>query len=292
MGASRWLRGVVLALVGAVVLGACSSPSAAPSGRAEWYDAGAAGEAAPASPPTLQTSAAAELPSTAAIQTKLIYTGAVTIEVNDVDRALAEVRGVVQGLGGYAGDLTQTLSGTARAEITLRVPVEKFEPLMTEISALGRPLSREIGTQDVGEEWVDLEARVKTKRQGEQRLIELLKQTGNVQNLLEVERELARVRGEIEQVEGRQRYLANQVALSTVTVTLVTPAGVQPVAGWRYGTVWGNAINSFAVVGQGLLTLATYALVLAPYWLGLWALVVAWRRWRARRQAAALASGR
>ncbi len=101
----------------------------------------------------------------------------------------------------------------------VRVPTENFQPFIDAISA-GVPYfdQKDISRQDVSEEFVDLEARLKAKRELEARYLELLKQAKNVKEMLEIERELSNIREEIEAKQGRLNYLENKVSLSTVNI--------------------------------------------------------------------------
>ena len=123
--------------------------------------------------------------------------------------------------GGYFADAYvdrtygQQLSGRWR----IRIPVAQFDPFLEAVSRLGVPESRHQTAQDVTEEFVDLEARISNKKRLEKRIVELLgSSSGKIKDVIEVERELARVRGEIEQSEGRLRYLTDRTEFTTVVV--------------------------------------------------------------------------
>lgn len=103
--------------------------------------------------------------------------------------------------------------------MVIRVPTENFQPFIGAVSQ-GVPYfdQKDISRQDVSEEFVDLEARLKAKRELETRYLELLKQAKNVKEMLEIERELSNIREEIEAKQGRLNYLQNKVSLSTVNI--------------------------------------------------------------------------
>jgi len=120
---------------------------------------------------------------------------------------------------GAAGGNVETVN------MQLRVPAARFEAALDEIRAVGeRVRSEKIIGKDVTEEFIDLEARLRTQRALETQFLEIMKQASKVSDALEVNRQLAEVRNEIEQVEGRRRFLENQASLSTIKVTLQTPA--------------------------------------------------------------------
>src|SRR6202011_3293944 len=105
-----------------------------------------------------------------------------------------------------------------------RVPASQFNASVEEIRHVGGDLSKvrqeKISGQDVTEEYIDVEARIKTKKALEAQFLEIMKQAHKVSDALEVQSELANVRTDIERMEGRRRYLDNQSSLSTISVTL------------------------------------------------------------------------
>ena len=102
----------------------------------------------------------------------------------------------------------------------MRIPVPQFQRFVEETSRLGVSERREIQSDDVTEEYVDLEARLANKQQLEARLLELVaKRTDEIKDVIAVEAELSRVREEIERMQGRLRYLTDRVALTTVEIT-------------------------------------------------------------------------
>jgi hypothetical protein len=104
----------------------------------------------------------------------------------------------------------------------LRVPVEKLSAVLEQLKALGRVTHEQLSTEEVTEQAVDLEARLRNARATEERLIAVLNQrTGKVRDILEVEREIARTREEIERMEAQRLNLLNRVALATLQVTLL-----------------------------------------------------------------------
>ncbi|MER3496392.1 MAG: hypothetical protein C4320_06125 [Armatimonadota bacterium] len=103
----------------------------------------------------------------------------------------------------------------------MRIPSARFDAFLDALSSVGELQSSTRSAEDVSEEYYDVQARLKNKKVEEERLVDLLRRaTGNLSQVLLVERELSRVRGEIERVEGRLRYLSHQTEMSTVTVTL------------------------------------------------------------------------
>jgi Domain of unknown function (DUF4349) len=111
----------------------------------------------------------------------------------------------------------------------VRVPVEHFQAFVSDVGRLGEVRQNHVGSQDVTEEYHDLEARIRNKREEEKRLLKhLADSTGKLEDILAVEKELSRVRGEVEQMEGHLRFLSDRTELSTVTIEAMEWKDYQP----------------------------------------------------------------
>jgi hypothetical protein len=157
----------------------------------------------------------------------LIKTGNATVRIDSLELAVQRIRALASGFGGYVSDVSlQTGEAQAReGTLTMRVPAARFDTALASLAGVGKVEFVNVSTEDVGEELVDVNARLENARRLEQRLITLLTtRAGRLEEILAVERELARVRLEIERYEGRLRFLRARVALSTLAVTLREPA--------------------------------------------------------------------
>ena len=210
-------------------------PAEQPVAREAQDRLAALGYSAKSAPMPQSTAAPAPAPPvqparpTAVSSLKLIRTASVNVEVAQFKAAIDEVTRAVQQLGGYVSDRTSRDNGAGREEgtITVRVPADRFEGAMSALRALGRVTAEQVNTQDVTKAYADLETRLKVKRETASRLREILvRQTGKVSEVLEVEREIGRVVEEIEQAEGERRYYDNLVSLSTITLNLREPGSV------------------------------------------------------------------
>jgi acetolactate synthase regulatory subunit len=156
----------------------------------------------------------------------LIRVGQASVQVDSLEVGLERVREVARRTGAVIAN-TSLQGGRERvraASLELRIPSDRFDDAVNGLAPIGRLESVNVSVQDVGEEYVDVEARVANARRLEQRLIELLaNRTGKLADVLTVERELARVREEIERYEGRLRYLRARSAVSTLTVAMHEP---------------------------------------------------------------------
>jgi hypothetical protein len=119
--------------------------------------------------------------------------------------------------------------------LILRVPASQFNSVMEQVRAVGaRIIQEKVTGQDVTEEFMDLEARIKNQKALELQFLEIMKRAGKVEDALNVQRELADVRTEIEKLEGRRRFLENQSSLSTINVTLQPPTQIVNATGFWY----------------------------------------------------------
>ena len=148
------------------------------------------------------------------------------VEIDSLELAVAAVQAMTTRLGGYVvGVATQTGEQQVReATITARVPSARFDEALSGLDPLGNVESVNVTSEDVGEEFVDVNVRLENGKRLERRLRQLLDtRTGKLEEVLAVERELARVREEIERLEGRVRFLRNRADLATLTVSVHEP---------------------------------------------------------------------
>ncbi|MFL5402455.1 MAG: DUF4349 domain-containing protein [Gemmatimonadales bacterium] len=187
----------------------------------------------------------------------IVRTGQASIEVDSLQPSMTELRRLVQRVGGFVADASvQSGRNQLRsATLELKVPASRFDDLTEGLAPLGRLQFVNVGAEDVSEEFVDLSARVANGHRLEERLIELLRtRTGKLQDVLSVERELARVREEIERMEGRLRFLKTSAQLSTLSVNLYEPPPIvashpgQSVIGEAFKTAWRNFVGLLAGV--------------------------------------------
>jgi len=157
----------------------------------------------------------------AATGREIIYTATVRLAVDDFDSFPERLAGIALSAGGFIAETNvDRMQGTRRTgRWVVRVPGSKYQDFIREVSGLGVPESVQEKADDVTEQFVDLQARINSGRQLEAQIIKLLEQQNDkIENVLAVERELSRVRLEIEQQEGRMRFLKDQVSMSTITI--------------------------------------------------------------------------
>lgn len=219
-------------------------PAAAAVGKTQGFamrSKAAAGGVAPASealsqdesataPPPPGTGGDLAMVGAAQIEpTMVIRNGQASIEVDKLDPAIVRVRQLAVQLGGYIAN-SSVVGGhdqVKSATLELKIPAQRFDQAVNGLGTLGKVESVNSTAEDVGEEYVDITARVNNAHRLEDRLIALLAaRTGKLQDVLSVERELARVREEIERYEGRLRYLKTRAAVSTLAITVHEPVPI------------------------------------------------------------------
>ncbi|MDP8224096.1 MAG: DUF4349 domain-containing protein [Candidatus Lernaella stagnicola] len=158
----------------------------------------------------------------ALVNRKLIRTGEVTVRVKSVDDARRDLEARVTAAGGYVADvLHQRAGGNRQLNITLRLPAEGFGDFLHTLRNLGVLESERVTVQDVTDSWIDLRQRIATKEKLAARLEQqIAEKTYRFRDLLEVEKELARLRYEIESLKGQLHGMDDRVAYSTLQVHL------------------------------------------------------------------------
>lgn len=173
--------------------------------------------------------------ATQAVGRMVIHNGNVSVSVDDVPAAVDQVRAIAESSGGFVEQLSRTGEGPDQfATLTIRVPRDQFFAILDRIGALGEVRDEFVSSDDVTEQFIDLEARLRSAAHEETRLVELLGSAETVADILVIERELGRVRAEIERLQGQINFLGSRVELSTITVSLFPPdmPFVEPPSGY------------------------------------------------------------
>jgi len=225
----------VLSAVGLAVtlaLAGCadsSNDASSSSGSAPQLD-GAGPAKAPAQPAPEAAEGRdqpAQAPDLRVDQRSIIYTGAITVRVEDVTIAAARAAGIATAAGGFVGgDKRNSGSGSQDATLELRVPAEKFTPVVDQLAGLGKEEQRGINTEDVTEQTIDLDARIATQQARVDSGRKLLARAKSLGDLVLLEREVATREADLASLQAKKRRLADLTALSTITVVLLDPAAV------------------------------------------------------------------
>ena len=174
-----------------------------------------------------------ESPASALANRKLIRNAQVQLEIVGFDAAVQKITAFANEERGYVATTTseKQANGKLRGRVVVKIVPENLDRFLPKIRGLGELKNQALGTEDVTKAYFDTDARLKNARVMEQRLIDMLKtKTGKVSDLLQVEKELARVREEIEKMQGELKYWDSQVQLATVTISLAEKDMEEPAA--------------------------------------------------------------
>jgi len=219
----------------------------------------------------------------------IVRNGDISLVVEDVVAAQDEVARLAVGLGGYV--VSSRISGEEqdrRGWISIRVPDDSFEQALTELRELAvRVESESTDSQDVTEEYVDLESRLRNAEAMESQYLALVEKAENVEDVLRVYDSLSRVRSEIEQIKGRMQYLEKSSSMSLISVRLEPAASDKPLvsAGWSALEILKSAVRGIITFGQWLGILVIWLVIFIPVW-GTILGVIYWRRRRKRAKKA------
>ena len=295
MGLSRRpLAGSLVVM--ALVMAGCAMNKAAPGSGSSAAEAPPPAASAPARPAV--PAPADGKPASDEVR-RIVKKASLELEVKDLGDAQAAASRIAEREGGFvASTERQAVSGEearggGAVTLTLRVPAAHFSSALEGLRRLGTGTGSErITTEDVSEETIDLDARIHVQRELEAQFLEILKRASKVEDALNVQREVAGVRTEIERMEGRRRFLEHETALSTISVALAPSRPLVSASFSDFSSSVVHAASDSVNLGAGIVTVTIRALgVLVPLTLLLavpLALAIrALRRRSARRLAAA-----
>lgn len=175
----------------------------------------------------------------------IVKTGTMSVETDNYDEAEKRISEIVKKYNGYVFGSSSSVNsgGKKQGSIILKIPSDKFDYIIPEISQTGKVMSRNISSSDVTEEYIDLEARMKTQKELEQRLLKLItEKAAKLSDIIEIENKISEVRRNIESTEGRMKFLRSQSDLSTLTVSVYEHSLLETSSGGGF----------FYELGQGL----------------------------------------
>ncbi len=222
------------------------------------------------------------LPSTAE-ERMIVRTGEMSLVVEEVTQACDDIAQLATSYNGYV--VSSRISGEEeemRGWISIRVPDGRFNQTLAELRELAvRVTSESTSSEDITEEYVDLESRLKNAEATEQQYLALLEKAEDVEDILRIYESLSRVRSEIEQIKGRMQYLERSSSMSLISVRLEPEATAKPLvrAGWSALEALKSAVRGIVIAGQWLGTLAIWLIIFIPIW-GTILGIIYWRRHR------------
>jgi hypothetical protein len=236
----------------------------------------------------------AQAPEVPRSQPQLVKTAELTIAVDSVEKSIDAATAIARQQQGDVlnlEDQTPLDSGDRyTASMQLRIPQGSLDATLEALAKLGTVQRQAISAEDVSTQLVDFQARLRNLRRTEDMLLDIMKRSGSVGDVLKVAQELSNIRSSIEQIDAQLKNLQNRVAYSTITLRLegaIAPDGAsQPPISRQLGETWGVASQSIGEFTVNLMQLGIWLLVYSPYWLLVGAAIYGYRRWR--RQSARL----
>ncbi|SEM67359.1 protein of unknown function [bacterium A37T11] len=212
-------------------------------------------------------------------QRKLIKEGTLNFETDDLSGTRKRIDAAIRKEQGYiASESENKYDENLSRTLVVRIPVKQFDAFIEEVSkGVERFDTKDIQTKDVTEQFVDIQARLKTKKEVEQRYIDLLKRANKMSEILEIEKQIGDLREEIEATEGRLRFLDNQSVYSTVTLTYYITTPHQNGFLGKFGQGFVNGWNNLLWFCVGLVNIWPFILVIV-------ALIYFGRVWWRRRK--------
>lgn len=219
----------------------------------------------------------------------LIKRASVSLESDDVAATVELIIEAARLIDGYVASMQDHTDGLGRnaAMIEIRVPQTELESSMLQLETFGRVMSRQITSEDVTEDFLDTEARLRNLKQTEERLLGHLAKAIELEEILKAEKEISRVRAEVEQLEGRMRHLSQRIAFSSIQITVnetPKPGAVVPPETYSTGKVFGDASRALVSALRVVWTVAIWIGVWAAIWVP--SVVLVWLLLRLRRRVA------
>lgn len=289
---------MVVAII--LILPSCARMSMAPRSQSMKMADMDGRSAAPMSTPVDERTSTSEAEASVEDQSKkVIWTATLSMFVNDFRKSATEIENLAVQFGGeVAGKSSNASDNYVYGTMTLWIPSEKLQQFLKEVEKVGKVNSSNVSAQDISDQYYDLQARLETKKKQESRLLSLLdKKDVKLQELLQLEQELARVRGEIESMEGRKQFWDKQVAYSTVTINITqdVQAVKEPDDIWKpmrqaLRDLKPSFVSSIGALIAFLAGIITLVVVLIPWILILLLIIFVWKKtigkkWKGFRKA-------
>lgn len=195
---------------------------------------------------------------------KIIKNGNIQFETNDIAATRKQVIKIVSDVKGYVSqDNTTNYDNKTEIRIQVRIPAASFDQVMNNVSENASLIeSKNVNAQDVTEEFIDIEARIKTKKELENRYLSLLNKANSVTEILSIEKEIGALRAEIESIEGRLKYLNDNVAFSTLDIVFYEKTAGQFSFGSKFKSAIGDGWENILGFIIGLISLWPFILII------------------------------
>ena len=260
----------------AILLGGACPPAASPQSSRP-------SSGAPAVAPQAPSSSGAGTSAESTPERKIIRTASLSLVVADVEDVLAKAGGLAKDMGGYvASSESRDRDGDRVGQASLRVPAERLDEAVTQLKQLAsRVLSANTKNQDVTEEFVDQDARLRALQATENQYLQLLQTARTTEDILKIQQALGQVREQIERTQGRLQYLQRSTEMAQIPLDLTTSTLARPIrAAWDAVETLYGAFQGLVMTLTVLASLAIWIAVFAPIWVPTILLLRWWRRRR------------
>jgi hypothetical protein len=229
--------------------------------------------AAPSSPATAYTEqgAAAQL-----LNRMVIRTAQLSVEVGSMEQALTQARAIASRGGGFVSASNTRVERTndqerTVADLTLQVPSDFADAALNDLRGLGKVTTETSGSQDVTEEFTDLESNLRNLQASEAAIVRLMDKATRIEDVLTLQRELTNIRGQIERIQGRKNYLQRRTDMATISLSLRLPPveGARPSGAWDPSAVaqrgWQASLAILRGVAEAIIIAAAFSWWLVPF---------------------------
>ncbi len=202
---------------------------------------------------------------------QLIKTVSVDLRVDSVEETVDDLRAIAQKHQGDILSLNDSkIDDRPSARLELSIPQGNLEAALADAQTLGQVDQRNISAQDVTNQIVDTDARLRNLRRTEEQLLKIMDRAGSIKDVLSVTEQLSSVRQQIEQIDAQLKSLRERVAYSTLTITVQqkqAAIALDNPLGQQLGDTWTGATRSMGDLTVGLLKISLWLLAYTPYWL-------------------------
>ncbi|MBD1939781.1 DUF4349 domain-containing protein [Microcoleus sp. FACHB-68] len=286
-GSQRFSVVLLLAVLSAVMMGSCAQ-------QASQYNASMASppmSPASAPAPANQAVAAAEVPKA---PPQLIKNAGLTLMVKSIDKTMKEVSAIAQtqqgDILGFQNQKPQDSSMRHTASMRIRVPQNKLEATLDALNRLGTVQKQTLTAEDVSNQLVDLDARLRNLRKSEELTLKIMERSGSIGDVLKASQQVNTIRDEIERIDAQLKKLRDQVAYSTILLNLEAAVSAssetEPALGLRMQETWGQATQSVSEFSLALLALSIWLVAFSPYLLLGGAAIYGFQRFRKHKSLA------
>jgi hypothetical protein len=277
----RLITIIALTAASALTVSSCSgnnsgSPMNQAMPKAELSMAAPSAPPAPASPAAMDVAAAKKVSSTVAKpRPQLIKRAELSLVVKSIDESTEAVSKLVQkqqgDILGFQNQKPPDSSIRHIASMQIRVPEDKLEDTLNAMAKLGNVQNRGLSAEDVTDQLVDSEARLRNLRKSEEMVLKIMARTGSIGDVLKASQELGKIRESIERIDAQLKSLRNQVAYSTINLTLEAAVSArqnpEPSIALQLQESWGKSTYSVGKFTLGLFSLCLWLLAYSPYFL-------------------------